>query len=261
MNYPYVLIVTYGRSGSTLLQGVLNSIDGCLVAGENFNFIFPLYQSYRRLLSANAHVAEGVLGSEDAHLPRHPFFGARCLSPDLFLEDASRLVIGQLRRVEGSEQSKCLGFKEIRYSEALPELEEYLDFLQRILPGSALIFNTRRSEEVARSGWFKKQRRREVIATIDRMNRAFHGYADKYHNAFIIDYADCVKKTGRLEVLFDFLGAPYSQAQVDQILGTPHSYDPTQAQIRRLFADEQGEFPGHTKLSAKVARLIPRFRR
>jgi hypothetical protein len=31
----YVFIVTYGRSGSTLLQGVLNSIPGYLVRGEN----------------------------------------------------------------------------------------------------------------------------------------------------------------------------------------------------------------------------------
>ncbi len=261
MKYPYILVITYGRSGSTLLQGLLNSIDGCLITGENFHFAFPLYQSYRRLLAAKAHVSDGAPGSEGAELPRHPFFAARRLSPELFLGDASRLVIGQLRALDESNDALCLGFKEIRYNEAMPELEDYLDFLRRILPGVAVIFNTRRSEEVARSGWFKKQRRREVIATIERMNRAFHGYADRCPNAFIIDYADCVNKTGRLEALFDFLGAPYSETRVDQVLGTPHSYDPAQAQIRRLFAGEQGEPPGHARLSAKVARLMPRFRR
>src|SRR5688572_1085508 len=31
----HLFIVTYGRSGSTLLQGVLNSIPGYLIRGEN----------------------------------------------------------------------------------------------------------------------------------------------------------------------------------------------------------------------------------
>lgn len=261
MKYPYLLVITYGRSGSTLLQGLLNSIGGCLITGENFHFLYPLYQSYRRLLAAKAHVSDSAPGNEDAELPRHPFFGARHLSPELFLEDASRLVIGQLRAADESNDAQCLGFKEIRYHEAMPELEDYLNFLQRILPGVAMIFNTRRSEEVARSGWFKKQRRRGVIATIERMNRAFRGYAESHPNAFIIDYADCVNKTSRLEALFDFLGAPYSETRVDQVLGTPHSYDPAQAQIRRLFAGEHGDSSEHTRLSAKVARLIPRLRR
>ncbi|WP_045225541.1 sulfotransferase [Methyloterricola oryzae] len=224
MKYPYILVVTYGRSGSTLLQGVLNSIDGCLIAGENFNFIFPLYQSYRRLLSANTHVAEGVLGSENPHLPRHPFFGARRLSPELFLEDASRLVIAQLRALDESKGTRCLGFKEIRYAEALPELEEYLDFLHRILPGSALIFNTRRSEEVARSAWLKKQRRRDVLSRIQRLDMLFRAYADKSLNAFVIDYSDCVRKTERLKDLLQFLGAEYSEARIDAVLNTPPQF-------------------------------------
>lgn len=34
-----ILVITYGRSGSTLLQGILNSIDGILIRGENHNFL------------------------------------------------------------------------------------------------------------------------------------------------------------------------------------------------------------------------------
>jgi hypothetical protein len=38
IKYGSILIVTYGRSSSTLLQGVLNTIDGVRVTGENFEF-------------------------------------------------------------------------------------------------------------------------------------------------------------------------------------------------------------------------------
>jgi len=43
MNFPSVLIITYDRSGSTLLQGILNSIDGCLIRGENNGFCLHLF--------------------------------------------------------------------------------------------------------------------------------------------------------------------------------------------------------------------------
>ncbi len=39
----YLFIVTYGRSGSTLLQGILNSIPGYLIRGENRAALFHLY--------------------------------------------------------------------------------------------------------------------------------------------------------------------------------------------------------------------------
>ena len=39
----YIFIVTYGRSGSTLLQGILNSIPGYLVRGENRQALRHLY--------------------------------------------------------------------------------------------------------------------------------------------------------------------------------------------------------------------------
>ena len=34
LKFDYIFIISYGRSGSTLLQGVLNSIDGVLIRGE-----------------------------------------------------------------------------------------------------------------------------------------------------------------------------------------------------------------------------------
>ena len=49
MKFDSVLIVTYGRSGSTLLQGILNSIEGCLIRGENDNFCFALYQAHQSI--------------------------------------------------------------------------------------------------------------------------------------------------------------------------------------------------------------------
>ncbi len=37
-----VIVITYGRTGSTLLVGLLNSAEKTLIRGENGNFFFNL---------------------------------------------------------------------------------------------------------------------------------------------------------------------------------------------------------------------------
>lgn len=44
----YLFVVTYGRSGSTLVQGLLNSIPGYLIRGENRGVLYRLYQYHSR---------------------------------------------------------------------------------------------------------------------------------------------------------------------------------------------------------------------
>src|SRR6266542_2209527 len=93
MRFSSVLIITYGRSGSTLLQGLLNSIEGCLVRGENYNFCYGLYRSYRSLRATHHRYG----GRNRSSSPAHPWFGAELLSETRFLDDARRLVENQLR--------------------------------------------------------------------------------------------------------------------------------------------------------------------
>ena len=69
--FGYLFVVTYGRSGSTLLMGLLNSIPGYLVRGENWDALHHLFRFHRTL-------AEGSQRWDPARLRQrtHPFFGA-----------------------------------------------------------------------------------------------------------------------------------------------------------------------------------------
>ena len=46
--YNFVFIFTYGRSGSTLLMGLLNSLPHYCIRGENNNLLHRLYPVLRR---------------------------------------------------------------------------------------------------------------------------------------------------------------------------------------------------------------------
>ena len=43
----YVFVMTYGRSGSTLLMGLLNTIPGYLIRGENDDALRFLFDFHR----------------------------------------------------------------------------------------------------------------------------------------------------------------------------------------------------------------------
>jgi hypothetical protein len=217
------LIVTYGRTGSTLLQSLLNSIDGCLVRGENHNFCYHLYQAAAALGRSKWENAD-----EAASEPGHPWYGAREVSAARFVEQVRPLIRAQLLGDAAPVAVRSLGFKEVRYT--LPDLRRYLDFLWRVMPGPAFIVLTRDHEEVVRSGWWAGKDPAAVRPQLVEFERVLQEFSQGKHCVFTLDYRDLVERTDRLRELFAFLGAAYDATQVDRIVGTRHSYQPASRQ-------------------------------
>ena len=68
LNFRSILIVTYGRSGSTLVQGMLNTVDGLLIRGENMNIFSEFFKIYQTLTKLKLHHPATVL-------PEQPWYG------------------------------------------------------------------------------------------------------------------------------------------------------------------------------------------
>lgn len=217
-NFKSILIVTYGRSGSTLLQGLLNSIDGTLVRGENSDFVYGLYVSYKRLVKTKT-----LEYAQDAEEATHSWFGATSIDLDLFLENCRRLVKDVL--VPKDMSSVCYGFKEIRYPQSQNEFEDYMDFLREIFPDVCLLFNRRNLDDVFKSGWWRNiEDKAESRAKLVRLEKKFDAYQKKHPGScFQIAYEDVVFKSQNLLKMYDFLGAEYSEATVDKVLSRKHS--------------------------------------
>lgn len=235
MNYQSILIVTYGRSGSTLLQGVINSIEGCLIRGENNNFCFPLFKAYQSILKAKEKAAN-VVAEYPATVVNHPWYGAPLLDENLFLVRCQELVKDLLLADQNhSPTIECYGFKErYTYPEILDEFEEYIQFLSKIFPNLGLIFNTRNLDSVLQSGWWRErdiEQSKQILLTTE---SRFDQCLKKYKNSFHICYEDIINKSKNLEDMFDFLGATYSKQKIDLVLGQKHSYDFRQERLKRL---------------------------
>lgn len=229
MNFQSVLIITYGRSGSTLLQGLLNSIEGCVVRGENYNMFYGLFLAYRALQETKAqpHI------DEDSLSVTHPWYGAVWFDEQRFLQDARELVYHQLMPENAGTFPQCIGFKEIRYFPANNNFHAYLNFLSKLFPKPAFIFLNRDHDQVLKSAWWKDEEQIKAKKELDQFEAAISTYTKGKSFVFTLNYSDMTDRTPRLKELFDFLGAPYMEEKIDQVLAIKHSYNYASIPIKK----------------------------
>jgi hypothetical protein len=210
---PFVVIVTAGRTGSTLLQGILNNFDGFLIKGENSGFVTALYGAYQSILTSQPRM--------ETSTPRSPWFGVRTFSEETFFNDAAAMIFSQFIDVP-LESLKAIGFKEIRwmFDEKTP-LWGVLDFIEKLFPNAKFIFLTRDRAQMMKSGWW-----------IGEDNSVTHFILDQFEllarhapvkNLFEIDYSNLVTGDAKLLELCSFLGQRYSE-KIEKTLQLEHGY-------------------------------------
>ena len=221
--FDRVFVVTYGRSGSTLLQGLLNAIPGYRIYGENAGFLFKLQDAYYALLDANKH-----LQNPNNDNPSQPWFGSSRFDEASVTVSFRQFANKMLFQPQTNHQFKVFGFKEIRFNEINPErIERYIEFISRLFPRYAIIFNTRNVEDVLKSGWW----RRNYWPGLPKQFADFHEFAERFaeqnaEHAIHIRY-DAFVSPDRLEVsrLLEFLGEQLSEEAIDGVFSSSHSYE------------------------------------
>ena len=220
----YLTVVTYGRTGSTVIQAALNSLPGVVVRGENYSALRGLHQYVQSLAeTADRH---------HAGKPTHPWFGSARLDPAAVLDDLRGHVLRTVLRPK--PDTTWIGFKEVRYEPGhfadYDVLLDYLLFLDKLLPGVAYLLNVRDPAAAARSGWWPGNADAEqVLATTRRW--LVDAAADLTRmlgpgRAVLVDYDEW---NGRPEVLVDAfaaLGLPRADDRVRAAVGERLAHGP-----------------------------------
>jgi hypothetical protein len=207
--------MTYGRSGSTLLQGILNAIPGYLIRGENRDAVHHLYRFQRTCTDEALRVAR----KDGRRRPvTHPFFGMDAFPADRSQDRLRDLVTETLLRPEPG--TRVTGFKEIRWYH--DDLAEYVAFLRAVFPGARFLVNTRQHEAVLASAFWRSKPR---DGRLERAEQAILDVAahlgEAAHRVHYDDYVDDVR---RLAPMFDWLGEPFDEDRVREVMGVRHSY-------------------------------------
>jgi hypothetical protein len=220
----FVTVVTYGRTGSTVLQAALNALPGVVVRGEN----------YSALRGLNAYV-QAIAETADRHhagKPTHPWYGSARLDPAVVVADLRRHVVTTVLRPKAD--TRWLGFKEVRYEPghfaSYDDLLNYLLFLDKLLPGIGYLVNVRDPQDAARSGWWPgNENAQEVLTTTrDWLAEATSDLTRMLgpDRAVLVDYDAW---NGRPEVLseaFARLGLPADDAAVRRVVGERLAHGP-----------------------------------
>ena len=213
--YPHlvgcVFIVTYGRSGSTLLQNLLSTIDGAVIRGENHNAMECLWGAARRI-----RMTRFGWGAEERDVT-HPWHGAESARPVRF---GAALVDAFVDNVLVPPPNvRWLGFKEIRYNALGDDFPMMLDFMHHHFKNARFIFNSRDKDEVAKSAWWKDWDPQTVHDLVSNMDQRFADYAARFpERAICTNYADFAHDPRGLEPVFNWLQEPLDTAQIQRVL-------------------------------------------
>lgn len=207
----FVFIVTYGRSGSTLLQKILQSIEGYCIRGENELALLALYRSVKRARVAHYRYGRQALPAD------HPWYGADEIDPEHYARRLADVFVDEILRP--APACRVSGFKEIRYFAVGDEFEEFLDFIRENFSPCQILFNKRRAESVAQSSWYRKSRPEEVVEMVKTLDARFDAYQGKHPSGcHTVVYDEYVNDPSTLSALFGFLGERFSQSRIEALM-------------------------------------------
>lgn len=242
--YRYVFVVTYGRSGSTLVQGLLNTLPSTLVRGENNFYVLPLFRSmvavrsFRRL-----HMKHNPRASHSA------FFGLHEIEPESFEVATRELMTSHMLGSASPREIDVLGFKEVLWHRVRPdETQRFFGFLDRTFPGCQFVLNERSHDKVVDSGFWQSRDRDEVFEAIRRVEE-------------IQDHLRAAFPDRVLDLRYELLTSDdreTSDAQLRSLAQFVHGScdEALMAQLRETLATGHGPFPfgkSHGRREARKA--------
>ncbi|AXI45959.1 hypothetical protein C1J03_07940 [Sulfitobacter sp. SK012] len=211
----FVFIVTYGRSGSTLLQNLLNSLPDYEIRGENQNTCLQLAQAWGAIRNSEQITNRRQSGIVSA--PTSPWYGAENIDAVAYGAALAEAFVKTV--LCPSPGVRVSGFKEIRYHNHPKLFSLHLNFLKVCFPNAKFIFNTRNHKDVARSGWWRNLESEKVEETLQKAERLFAGFIKANpRQCHAVHYDKYIADPSMLKGLFRFLREPYDPALVTRIL-------------------------------------------
>jgi hypothetical protein len=212
----YIFVITYGRSGSTLLMHILNSIDGADIKGENFNTLYPIFESVERARNSKLHIEKSLgINKDDT---TNPWYGASHINVKNYAKNLAKVFEKEI--LKPSENTRITGFKEIRYLNINKnKLFLYFDFIYKAFPNSYFIFNTRNLDDVVKSGWWKNHPESEVKTRLANFEKYMKEYNQIHpERSYAVHYDDYKENPEYFKELFSFLDEDFDLETIKSIM-------------------------------------------
>jgi len=217
-----VYVVTYGRSGSTLITGYLSRLPGFNLRGENDLFPYFAYMTEKHIRTTRRRPFK------KSHNQSHPWYGQKLLNSKRFNAEFKDIFLNQL--YPNMFIPKTIGFKEIRYHRLVknPDFAPMLDWLRDLRAPGAIVFMFRDLDSVMTSGWWAKLSG-EDAARARRKLEKFEVQCREYaaanpENSIIVTYERFTTDENMPREICDLLGVKFSEQVWKDTLGSKYSW-------------------------------------
>ena len=216
-DYRYIFLITYARSGSTLLQSLINVAAGVQVRGENKNALFYLFKCYCALRDTASRGRAGKQNSPDT-----PWYGAGNVKPKWFLTAALERFVTAVLSPEADVT--VTGFKEIRHTAYFMSRDDfagYMQFLLDFFPNSKIVFNSRDPNSVRNSSWLANENPANVMRDVQECDIRFAIFNESSNRSIHMKYEEYVDDHRKVEILYKFLELNFDKDSVERVFAKP----------------------------------------
>lgn len=216
MDDKIVLICATGRSGSTTLQRLINTIPDSNICGENFAAIISLLDFYRRIKETTVNYVPGHFEPFT-----YDYLVKKNVKPAWYNSYNFQNVVKMIKTMiinmfKDSETTNLWGFKEIRYDNGKIN---YIKDFKELFPQTKVIIHIRENiQNQSKSGWFKGDK--DAINFLSKTNNELINFAKQNKDWCYISTFEGMFNKDNIKNIFTFIdcGEKYDENKITEVL-------------------------------------------
>lgn len=208
-----IIICATGRSGSTTLQRILNTIEDSNITGEKLGAIENLLECYHNIKNTNNCTPKSedglFLTSDECEIKKIKPCFYNCYDFEKVKNNIKNTIISILTK---DDSERVIGYKEIRLCHRLYLIDEFIE----LFPNTKVILHIDDNlNRQCNSGWWKENPNSKKI--LREANKKIIEYARKCNKAYL-SYMKYLFNINKMKKLFTFLEENFDQKQYDEII-------------------------------------------
>lgn len=216
MEDKIVLICATGRSGSTTMQRIINTIPGSNICGENYGAVNSLLDFYNKLHATSSDYVPGHYNPAS-----YEDIVSKNVKPAWYNSYKMKEMEHQIRNTiitmfKNKPETNLWGFKEIRYDNKKIHL---IKLFKMLFPQTKVIIQIRENIQAqSKSGWHKDDK--NAPAYIEKMNKELIEFYNQNRDWCHLISFERMFVRSNLQNLFSFIDCreKYDENKVTEVL-------------------------------------------
>lgn len=216
MDDKIVLICATGRSGSTTMQRIINTIPNSNICGENYGAINSILDFYNKLHATTSAYVPGHYNPAS-----YEDIISKNVKPAWYNSYKIKEMEDQIRKLiitmfKNKPETNLWGFKEIRYDNKKIHL---IKFFKTLFPQTKVIIQIRENIQAqSKSGWHKGDK--DAPAYIQKMNKEFIEFYNQNKEWCYLTSFERMFDRNNLQNIFSFIDCreKYDESKVTEVL-------------------------------------------